>query len=67
MLELPKKQEIQRQKDLKRQEIQRQEDFKRLHEIIERQEERFGKLLECLPKKKKKKNDSGNLDIFSQE
>ena len=48
---------------LRQQEKQWQEDFKRLHESIERQEKRFAKLLECLTKE----NDSGNLNIFSQE
>ena len=47
---------------LKQQKIQ-QEALKRLHENTERQEERFMKLLECLTKQ----NDSGNLNIFSQE
>ena len=47
---------------LKQQEIQLQEDFKRLHENIERQEEKFVNLLECLTKQ----NDSVNLNIFSQ-
>ena len=60
--EVLKQQEKRRQEDLKQQEKQ-QEDFKRLHENIERQEERFAKLLECL----RKQNDSGNLNIFSQE
>ena len=62
MLELLKQQEKQRQKDSKQQEKQRQDDFKRLCESIERQEETFGKLLECLTKE----NDPGNLNIFSQ-
>ena len=48
---------------LKQQEKQRQEDSKRLHESFERQEEKFGKLLECLTKE----NDPGNLNIFSLE
>ena len=48
---------------VKRQEIQRQEDSNRLHESIKRQEERFGKILECFTKQ----NDPGNLNIFSQE
>ena len=63
MLEFLKPQEKQRQKDFKQQQILWQEDFKRLHESIERQEERFSKLLECLTKQ----NDLGNLNIFSQE
>ena len=37
--------------------------LKRLHDSIERQEERCGKLLECLTKE----NYPGNLDIFLQE
>ena len=61
MLEFLKQQK--QQEDLKQQEKQRQKYLKRLHEIIERQEERFGKLLECLTKE----NDQGNLNIFSQE
>ena len=48
---------------IRKQQENSQEDFKRLHESIERQEERFGKLLECLIKQ----NDPGNLNIFSQE
>ena len=63
MLKFLKQKEKQRQEYLKHQGKQRQEDFKRLHESIERQEERFGKLLECLTKE----NDPENLDIFSQE
>ena len=63
MLEFLKQQEKQRQEYLKQQEIQRQEDLKRLHENIKRHEERFAKLLECFSKQ----NDSGNLNIFSQE
>ena len=62
MLEFLKQQGKQCQEDLKQQE-KRQEDLKGLHESIERQEERFGKLLECLTKE----NDLGNLNIFSQE
>ena len=51
-------------KDIKQQEKpQQQEDLKRLHESIEQQEERFGKLLKCLTKE----NGTGNLNIFSQE
>ena len=68
------KQEKQRQEDLKQQEKQRQEDsiqqvkqrqndLKRLHESIERQKERFGKLLESLTKE----NEPGNLNMFLQK
>ena len=56
------KQGKQRQEDFKTQEKQQKKDSKRVHESIE-QEERFGKLLESLTKE----NDSGNLNIFSQE
>ena len=61
-LEFLKQQEKQ-QEDLKQQKTQQQEDLQRLHENIERQEERFTKILECLTKQ----NGSGNLNIFSQE
>ena len=73
MLEFLKQQEKQWQEDLKQQEKQwqedlkqqekQQEDLKRLHESIEQQEERFGKLHKCLTKE----NDPGNFNIFSQE
>ena len=62
MLEFLKQQQ-KKQEYLKQLEIQRPEDLKRPHENIERQEERFAKLLECLTKQ----NDAGNFKIFSLE